>query len=449
LRQPLSQRQENLKLSSRQRERMRTITSRAGACLLIFALLLPAAQPAQAYSVLTHEAIVDSAWEDAIRPALLRKFPNASPDDLRKAHSYAYGGCAIQDLGYYPFGSKFFSDLVHYVRTGDFVEALLRDSNDIDEYAFALGALAHYEADNDGHRIAVNRSVPILYPKLRRKYGPDVTYDENPAAHLKTEFAFDVLQVARGHYAPDAYHDYIGFNVSQDLLQRAFEETYSLDLKSIFADYDLSIESYRRGVSEVIPEVTKVAWQLKKDDIQKGSPGVTREKFLYHLSRASYEREWSAHYQKPGFGAQLLAFLTRLVPKIGPLRALTLRTPTPETEKLFMASFNATLQDYEQSVHAIGKSGMIDLADDNFDTGSVTGPGDYPLADKTYAELLKRLAATDFARVSPELRRAMVNYYGDGEGPFAAKKNKKEWAREMKELDRLKAFTPETPKPGS
>src|ERR1700728_4245927 len=204
---------------------------------MVLVLLLPGAPASKAYSVLTHEAIVDAAWDDAIRPALLKRFPNATTEDLKNAHAFAYGGCAIQDMGYYPFGSKFFSDLVHYVRTGDFIEALLRDSNNINDYAFALGALAHYAADNNGHRIAVNRAVPLLYPKLRRKYGDVVTYDENPAAHLKTEFGFDVLQVAKGRYASDAYRDRIGFLVPKDLLARAFEETYSLDLDSVLSNY--------------------------------------------------------------------------------------------------------------------------------------------------------------------------------------------------------------------
>src|ERR1700722_7361555 len=227
---------------------------------LVFILALSGAAPAQGYSVLTHEAIIDSAWDDGIKPSLLKRFPDATPDELKAAHAYAYGGCTIQDMGYYPFGSKFFSDLVHYVRTGDFIIALLRDSRDINEYAFALGALAHYSADNYGHRIAVNRSVPLLYPKLRRKYGDQVTYDEDHASHLKTEFGFDVLQIAKGHYAPNAYHDYIGFEVSHELLARAFQETYSLDLKSVFADYDVAIGTYRRSVSGIIPEMTKVAW---------------------------------------------------------------------------------------------------------------------------------------------------------------------------------------------
>jgi hypothetical protein len=309
--------------------------------LVIFVLLLPGAIRSETYSLLTHEAIIDSAWEDAIRPSLQRRFLNATPKDLKIARAFAYGGCTIQDLGYYPFGSRFFSNLVHYIRSGDFIEALLRDSRDINEYAFALGALAHYAADNNGHRMAVNRAVAILYPGLRRKYGDQVTYHEDRASHLKTEFAFDVPQIAKGHYAPDKYHEYIGFEVSHDLLGRAFEETYSLDLKSIFPDYDLAIGSYRRGVSEVIPEMTKVAWHLKKDEIQKDPPGVTRQKFLYHLSRTSYEQQWDAKYRNPGFGARLPAFLTRLIPKVGPFRALSFHTPTPETEK---CSWPASMQ---------------------------------------------------------------------------------------------------------
>ena len=127
-------------------------------------------------------------------------------------------------MGYYPFGSKFFSDLVHYVRSGDFVLALLKDaqtSADINDYAFALGALAHYAADNLGHPVAINRTVPLVYPKLRAKFGPEVTYEDNPAAHLKTEFGFDVIEVARGQYANEAYHDFIGFQVAKPLLERA------------------------------------------------------------------------------------------------------------------------------------------------------------------------------------------------------------------------------------
>jgi Zinc dependent phospholipase C len=419
--------------------------SRIGACLLILVLLLPGAPRSGAYSVLTHEAIVDAAWVDAIRPTLLKRFPDATPAELKEAHAYAYGGCAIQDVGYYPFGSKFFSDLVHYVRTGDFIEALLRDSSNIDEYAFALGALAHDAADNDGHRMAVNRAVPILYPKLGRKYGAEVTYDEDPAAHLKTEFSFDVLQVAKGHYAPDAYHDYIGFEVSEALLERAFQETYSLDLKSLFTDFDLTIGTYRRSVSEIIPAMTKVAWQMKKDDIQRDLPGVTRQKFLYHLSRADYERQWNTRYKKPSFVVRLLVFLTRLIPKIGPFRTLTLRVPTPQTDKLFMASFNATLRDYEESLRQERDSGKVDLVNDNFDTGMVTGLGEYPLADKTYAELLTRLANNHFKDVSIELRADLLDYFATSSPPASSKKDRKGWERTMRQLDELKAATTEKP----
>jgi hypothetical protein len=407
--------------------------------MLIAFLLLSSGSSLEAFSVLTHEAIIDSAWKDSIRPLLLARFPDASNDELKGAHAYAYGGSIIQDLGYYPFGSHLFSDLVHYVRTGDFVEALLRESKDLNEYAFALGALAHYAADNNGHRMAVNRSVPVLYPKLRKKYGDVVTYDENPAAHLKTEFGFDVLQVAKGHYAPDAYHDYIGFEVAQPLLERAFQDTYSIELKSIFSNFDLAIATYRRTVSSLIPEATKVAWNLKKDEIQRATPGVTQQKFLYHLSRASYRKNWKEKYQEPGVGTKLLAFLIRIVPKMGPFRALSFRTPTPETERMFEASFNKTITQYGDLLDQKRDTGSVELLDDNFDTGSVTGPGEYPLADKTYAELLTRLAKNHFAQVSPQLRLTVLSYYSDLNAPFSTKRNKKQWANVVQNLNELKS----------
>src|ERR1700685_4639790 len=318
---------------------------RAGVWTLIF--ILGAVTACQGYSVLSHEATADAAGDDVIMPLLLKRFPNATPDDLKTAHAYAYGGCVIQDLGYYPFGSHLFSDLVHYVRTGDFVQALIRDSQDLNEYAFALGALAHYAADNQGHRVAVNLAVPMLYPKLRAKYGDTVVYDQNPMAHLRTEFGFDVLEVAKGRYAPDAYRDFIGFQVSKPLLDKAFQETYSVELKSVFSDFDLSVGTYRYSVSKAIPTATKVAWEPNKDQIQKDTPGITRGKFLYHISRSSYEKNWGRTYQRPGFKDKFLAFLFRLVPKIGPFSVFKFKTPTPEAEKLFESSFNSSVTDYE------------------------------------------------------------------------------------------------------
>jgi Zinc dependent phospholipase C len=415
------------------------IRFRTAVWILIF--IFGAVTACEGYSVLTHEAIIDSAWDDAIKPLLLKRFPASTPDELKTAHSYAYGGCVIQDLGYYPFGSHLFSDLVHYVRTGDFVQALIRDSQDLNEYAFALGALAHYAADNQGHRVAVNLAVPMLYPKLRAKYGDTIAYDQNPTAHLRTEFGFDVLEVARGRYAPDAYRGFIGFEVSKPLLEKAFQETYSVELKSVFSDFDLSVGTYRYSVSQAIPIATKVAWETNKDQIQKDIPGMTKEKFLYHLSRSSYEKNWGRKYQKPGFRAGLIAFFFRWVPKIGPFRVFRFKTPTPPAEKLFEASFNGSVTDYERFLNDQKDSGKIDLVNDNFDTGTVTGPGQYPLADKTYAQLLDHLSKDHFAQVSPELRKILLDFYSDLNAPFATKKDKTEWAKILKEVDELKNAT--------
>jgi hypothetical protein len=375
--------------------------------LLIISLQTP---DLYSYSVLTHEAIIDSVWKDSIQPLLSQRFPRATSNDLKNARAYAYGGSIVQDMGYYPFGSHFFTDLVHYVRSGDFVAAMLREAANLNEYAFALGALAHYAADTNGHPIAINRSVPILYPKLKRKYGSEVTYADDPGSHLKTEFGFDVLQVAKGRYASDNYHDYIGFEVSKPLLERVFQKTYGMELKEVFGGLDLAIGTYRKTVSGLIPKMTKVAWSLKEDEIRKSQPGLTREKFLYNVSRVDYEKEWGTDYRKPGRGSQVLAFFIRILPKVGPLRALSFRTPTPETEKLFMEGFNATVERYKALLVA-ERSRRTQPADVNLDVGRSTTAGMYTIADKTYAKLVDELSMRRFAGIPPELRGDILNFY--------------------------------------
>lgn len=406
--------------------------------VVLVSLTLLLAQASLGYSVLSHQAIIDTTWKDSLRPLLLKRFPQATEEQLREAHAYAYGGAIIQDMGYYPFGSKFFTDLAHYVRSGDFIEALLAESQDLNEYAFALGALAHYAADNDGHALGVNRAVPIIYPKLRARYGNEVTYVEDPTAHIKTEFGFDVVQVARGNYASDSYHDFIGFKVSKDVLSRAFLKTYGLELKDQFVSLDLAIGTYRRTVSGLIPEMTRVAWELKKDDITKAHPGMTQEKFLYNFSRADYDKEYGKEYKEPGFGAKLVAGLVRVLPKVGPLKALNFKPPTPEAERLFIESFNAALERY-RTLLAQARTGKLDLQNTDFDTGRPVRAGEYKLADDTYAKLLEKLAKHDFENTSPELRRNLLAFYNDPNAPNATKRDKDDWRATQRALDQLKA----------
>jgi hypothetical protein len=344
-------------------------------------------------------------------------------------------------MGYYPHGSFFFSDLTHYVRSGDFVLALLRDSKDLNGYAFALGSLAHYAADNDGHSIGTNRAVPLLYPKLKTKYGDTVTYEEDKLAHVKTEFGFDVLEVAQGRFAPDNYHDFIGFEVSVPLLEQAFQETYGLDLKNVLSNEDKVLGSYRYDVSRLLPKATRVAWSLKKDEIEKDQPGITKRKFLYNLSRASYQKNWGRQYKKPSFGEEFLAFLFRILPKIGPLKVLQLKTPTPAAEQLFEASFNASLDRYRQLLNQVA-GGEPKLPNDNFDTGGVTAPGIYKLADETQAKLLDDLAKLKFNGASPEIRAELLEYFGHPEAPYAMKRKPKDWAKVQAELEELKSASP-------
>lgn len=384
--------------------------------LAFLALMLP--ERAAAYSVLTHMAIVDAVWLDGMQPVLKKRFPTATEEQLRKAHAHAYGGCLIHDLGYYPMGSRFFTELTHYVRSADFVEALVAEAQDINELAFALGAVSHYHADVQGHSIAVNRSVPVLFPALRTKFGDQIAFAESPSAHLKTEFGIDVLQVARGRYAPGAYHSFIGFEVSKDLLDRAFYRTYGLHLNDIFGKLDLSLGTFRYSVCSLLPSMTRLAWALKHDEIVNRQPGVSRRQFLYNIRRSSYEKEWGQSYKKPGFWTRFGAFFLRLVPRVGPFRGFAFKVPTTQTERWFEDSFNATVAHDKESFGQIS-AGRFRLPNLDLDTGRPVRRGDYALLDKAYGKLVEKLSARKFDGVSRELRTNIVQFYESAESAGA------------------------------
>jgi Zinc dependent phospholipase C len=378
-------------------------------CITLMIGVLAWAPLCSGYSVLTHEEIIDLLWGQQIQPLLLARFPGATPEDLVKAHAYAYGGSVVQDIGYYPFGSHVFSDLTHYVRTGDFVQAMLNDAQDLNEYAFALGALSHYISDINGHPY-INLSVGIAYPALARRYGPAVPFDVDHKAHIRTEFGFDVLQVAKGRYAPENYHNFIGFEVSASLLERAFYDTYGLKLTDVMPNEQLAIGTYRRSVSGIIPEMTKVAILVKGDELKREIPNFNRQRFLYRLSKADYNKSWGSGYQNPGPGAHFLAVLFKVAPKVGPLRAMDFKDPTSKTEDLYFKSVDQTIDRFGKALGEVKNRGLqtpnIDL-----DTGKPTLRGEYPLADATYRELLDGLADDHFNHMDDALRNNILEFY--------------------------------------
>jgi len=395
-----------------------------------------------AYSVLTHEEIVDLLWAEQIRPLILKRYPGLSEEQITEAHAYAYGGAVIQDLGYYPFGSVEFSNLVHYVRTGDFVRELLAQSNDADEYAFALGALSHYASDIAGHP-AVNEAVAMQYPKLRAKYGESVRYAQDKTAHLKTEFGFDTVQVAQNRYASQQYHDFIGFQVSKSLLERVFPIVYGVELKDALPREDLAIGSYRYSVSRLIPEMTQVALQTHKKDLMRETPNFAKQKFLYRLSRSGYEKEWGKDYVKPGLGTRILSTLLRYMPKIGPFKGLAFNSPTPKTEDMYIKSINTTVDQYRAFLQEVGTDTLV-LPNCDLDSGNPTRVAEYSLTDETYAKLLGQLAKSKFDHTTPELRSNILQFYSDVSASSQTKDDddKVSSASVLVWLDQLRAATP-------
>jgi hypothetical protein len=408
--------------------------------LALVLVILLCSGAVSAYSVLTHEEIVDLLWTDQISPLILKRYPGLSEEQLKQAHAYAYGGAVIQDLGYYPFGSVEFSDLVHYVRSGDFVRELLAQSNDANEYAFALGALSHYASDIAGHP-AVNHAVAMGYPKLQAKFGTSVRYAQDKTAHLKIEFGFDTVQVAKNRYASQQYHDFIGFQVSKPLLERVFPMVYGVQLKDVLAHEDLAIGSYRYSVSRLIPEMTQVALQTHKKELMRETPDFAKQKFLYSLSRSSYEKEWGKDYVKPGLGTRILSTLLRFMPRIGPFKGLGFKSPTPQTEDLYIKSINTTVDQYRAFLLEVRADSLV-LPNYDLDSGNPTKEGEYSLTDETYAKLLGQLAKSKFDHTTPELRDNVLQFYSNVSASIQTKDDKVPMTSVLAWLDQLRAATP-------
>ncbi len=383
---------------------------------------------------------MDLLWTDEIQPLLLKRFPGLSEDQLKDAHAFAYGGAVIQDLGYYPFGNKEFSNLVHYVRSGDFVRELLLESQDVNEYAFALGALSHYASDIAGHP-AVNQSVAIEYPKLRAKYGKSVRYAQNKTAHLKIEFGFDTAQVAKNRYASQQYHDFIGFLVSKPLLERVFPVVYGMQLKDVLTHEELAVGSYRFAVSRMIPEMTQVALQTHKKELMHETPNFAKRKFLYRISRSDYEKQWGRDYVKPGVGTRILSTLLRYMPKIGPFKGLAFKSPTPQTEDLYFKSINTTTDQYRAFLEQVHNDKLV-LPNADLDTGLPTKAAEYSLTDEAYAKLLSQLSDRKFDLTSPELRDNILQFYSDPSAAIETKKDQARWQNVLTELIQLKSLAP-------
>jgi hypothetical protein len=405
---------------------------------LVLAVLISTSRPLAAVSVLSHEAMIDVTWESDLRPLLLVRYPDATPEQIQEAHSFAYGGSVIQDLGYYPLGNQLFTNFVHYVRTGDFVAWMIRDARNVNEYAFALGALSHYAADSWGHA-AVNLSVPIVYPNLRIRYGDWVTYEDDHDAHLRTEYSFDVLQVAKHRYTSLQYHDFIGFDVSEDLLERAFQDTYGIPMDMLLHYDDLTLETFRFAIGRVVPEMTEVALATNRPKVKNERQDAAKKEFVYHLSRADYKKQFGTKYRHPGIFARILGFIIKLIP-FGPARILGYRNPTPKSEDYYFRAMNKAIDEYRQLLQQV-KADRLEFANRNFDTGRLTSAGDYSLCDRTYVALAERLREDHFRHVTPAVKADVLAYFKQGIPANGSIKNK-DWKKVQAALQQLENFTP-------
>lgn len=414
--------------------------------LLATCLFAASSGISRAYSVFTHQQLIDLTWKALLQPMILKRFPQTTKEELQLAHSYAYGGCTIQDLGYYPFANEFFSDLTHYVRSGDFIANLLRDARNANEYAFALGALSHYVGDTIGHQDAINLATALAFPKLAKKYGPAVTYDENPHAHVRIEFAFDIDQLSKQHMAPGAYLRFIGLRVPYDRLDQAFKETYSLRLRDILGRRRPSVRSYRGSVRSSLPRIAHAETLLHRNAFPPDDPNDEASKlFLDRIAQADFQPVWNQYRHKAGIQTHLIAALIFVLPKVGPLSMLAIKIPTEHTQELYVTSMNRSFDSYRGLLRQLAatRDGLTEpLANLDLDTGEKTRPGAYAFTDKTYARLLHKITTDPQTSIRSDLKQNILDFYSDPSAPIATKKNPKAWAQVMKDLDTLRSMPP-------
>jgi Zinc dependent phospholipase C len=429
---------------------------------IVFVLASLCPRSAVSYSLLTHEQLIDLTWKDSIVPLLLSRYPNLSPSQLDEARAYAYGGCVIQDIGYYPFGNQSFSDLTHYVRTGDFVVNLFRNANNADELAFAIGALSHYIGDSVGHSEATNVAVPIEFPKLGAKYGHSVSYAEGKHQHVQTEFAFDINEIAHHRVAPLRYLRHIGMRVSMHQLALAFYQTYGLT-DNFTGKQRINVRDYRFAVRTFIPRIAYSLTVLHRKHEPADPTTPETVELEKEAAEAAKEYNWQAYRHKAGIETYMLAGVFVILPKVGPLSPLAIKGPTEITEADYTHSVALSVTDlrkalerftpvearYRGPIPPLGslvhpenpapqqRDPRHPLPNRDLDTGRVVQPGGYPLTDSTYANLLHRLVQHPDQPIPPGIKDDIQLYYSNLDLPITTKKDPERWKQVLADLKTL------------
>jgi hypothetical protein len=414
---------------------------------LVVLLLFACARPAGGFSVLTHEALIDLTWSDSIRPLLLKRYPNLTPRDLRDARAYAYGGCVIQDLGYYPFGKPMFSNLLHYVRTGDFIRALFRDAQGPNDLAFAIGALAHYYGDTIGHPESINLAVANNFPKLAAKYGPNVNYAEGERQHVRTEFAFDVNDAAKHRLAPLGYLNHVGFAVPVPLLSRAFYDTYGLDLAKVLGEHRPTLQGYRYAVRTLLPRVAYAEVLLHRKHMPPDVPSPELDEFNQEVATLAAQDNWARYRKHAGFGTHVLAGFIAILPKVGPLDDLAIVGPTSSAEQDYVKALMHTAAALRQALGQATHSGGLPNKD--LDTGDDVYPGTYSLEDYAYAGLLHQMTGDPTQPIPYGIKRDLLAYFSDMSKVKYIAENPRLLAQVQAELPILKTISTRAAYPDS
>ena len=391
----------------------RSDVPRLAAFLIASSLLLIVPADGRAFSVTAHQGVVDQAWGLTLVPLIRQRFPNATDRELTEAHAYARGG-SISPILVLSARESFVFRPAALRSHRRFRQPSVNWGQLSGRICVRLGMLGHYEAPAGIRKRPIFR-CPSSIPSSSRNTATPSPMRTHPRAPTNS------IRCAAGRSSQrntDLFEHSIDFKVPRDALERAFAETYGLQLNDLFDNYDIAIYTYRWGFRTIINEGTGIAWALYRKDIESNEPGVTSKEFVREISRGDFERQFGKAFLEPGYLPRFVGFLGTLVPDVGPLKRLPFKPLPDSVQKLYFRAYRHASERYVHEVAAIcaNKAWLENI---NLDTGRADKSGEYAPADEAWVDLLELHDKSHFANVRDDLASDFRAHFRDRNASLA------------------------------
>jgi len=257
-------------------------------------------------------------------------------------------GCLGPDMGMFPGGESLFSDLAHYVRSGELARAMIRCATSDTSRAFAWGWATHVLAD-----ALIHPFINVAAGDVRGR--ETLTYADDPGLHLVVEIGADGRYFERWKQLAPPKLTPIPADVAQHVAS-AFDAVYGkiITLRQV----SNSLKAWSRW--------HRVAIDVSEAASAKLYGGRGGELGLRGLARLLVKSSTGLCFRR-----------SRLYALTHPLR------PSPRAESFIetaITEFSERFREHERDT-------LASLPNYNLDTGEVEDVVSYPLAVSTLAKL--------------------------------------------------------------